>query len=268
MTSARLVTLAGQGLAALTWLSASLFGLYILVFYALALVTGDLVRWNRVLPLYDPGMPGAEAAHAGIGLHFLGGGLILVLGSVQFVPWIRERAPAVHRWTGRLYVLACLAAAVGGLVFIALHGTIGGLVMDVGFAIYGGLMLAAAVFTARHAMARRLGPHRAWAVRLYALAIGSWLYRMGYGFWLLLADGAGHTDAFDGWFDVVMDFAFFVPNLLVAELWLRAGGASWGESANVAVGSLFVVAMAVVALGTWFFTTELWGPAMISVLAG
>ena len=58
-------------------------------------------------------------------------------------------------------------------------------------------------------------------LRLYALAIGSWLYRMDYGFWVQITDGMGHTDTFRGPFDYVMDFAFYLPNLVVAELYLR-----------------------------------------------
>lgn len=91
-------------------------------------------------------------------------------------------------------------AAIGGLVFIIVKGTVGGTVMDIGFSIYGLLMLISAIETYRHAAAGRIEKHRGWALRLYALAIGSWLYRMDYGFWLLLSDGLGHSDDFSGTF--------------------------------------------------------------------
>jgi len=103
-----------------------------------------------------------------------------------------------------------------------MKGTVGGLVMDVGFSFYGVLMFVAAVQTVRYAMARHLLNHQAWAWRLYALAIGSWLYRMDYGLWLILTDWVGHTEEFNGWFDHIMAFLFYIPNLLIVELMIRA----------------------------------------------
>lgn len=245
------------------WLSASLFGLYILVFYALAVVSGDMARWNRVIPMY---VPGGDVGNAGIGLHFVGGALLLVLGSVQFVETLRVRAPALHRWSGRAYVLGALAAGIGGLAFVAVRGTVGGPWMDAGFGLYGVLVLGAAAGTVRHALARRLDLHRAWAIRLYALAIGSWLYRMDYGFWLLLTDGFGTAAGFRGPFDYFMDFAFYLPNLLVAEIFLRAPQDRLGPLAQRALAAVLLGATAPVLLGTYFFARYYWFPAMFTVL--
>ncbi|WP_199200384.1 DUF2306 domain-containing protein [Adhaeribacter arboris] len=138
-------------------------------------------RWNEVLPgLYEQG---SVTTTSGIGLHFATGGIILLLGSIQLVDNIRLRFPTWHRWIGRIYVISSLLAALGGLLFILLKGTIGGLVMDLGFGLYGVLMLVAAIETYRHAVALRFEKHRAWALRLYALAIGSWF--IPHGLWFL-----------------------------------------------------------------------------------
>jgi hypothetical protein len=175
-----LVRWAAVALVTTAFTSAILFGLYILAFYAAALVDGTPAKWNDVLPgLYTANAPGATA---GIAVHFAAGGIILVLGGVQFISAIRRHYPLVHRWSGRVYVAAAVLAGAGGLTFIALAGTIGGAIMDVGFGLYGVLMLVAAVPTYMHARARRIDAHRVWALRLFALAIGSWLYRIEYGF--------------------------------------------------------------------------------------
>jgi len=258
------LTWSSRALGASVWASASLFGLYILGFYALAAVSGDLVRWNRVLP--ELFVAGDHAANAGMGLHFLGGGLLLVLGSIQFVPALRAAMPTLHRALGVVYVLSALAAGVGGLVFIALRGCVGGWVMDVAFAGYGLAMLVAAGQTARFGIARRPQVHRAWAIRLYALAVGSWLYRMDYGFWVLLTDGLGHADGFRGWFDYVMDFWFYVPNLVVAELYLRADDAAlpgWAQAVGAAV---LVACTGFVLLGSYFFALHYWVPGILTGL--
>ena len=261
-TSARALHWSARALTATCWISAGLFGLYILAFYAAALIDGNLEQWNESLPrLYEGHTP---VATAGIGMHFAAGGIILALGCIQFVASIRSRYPAVHRWIGRVYVTAAFLAGIGGLTFIAAKGTIGGMTMDVGFGIYGVLTAAAAVATYRHARARRLEIHRVWAMRLFALAIGSWLYRMEYGFWFLLADGAGHVKDFSGPFDKLMAFFFYVPNLIVVEALIRAPRAALSTTARWVATAAFSGATLFLLLGTYFFTRFYWGPAILA----
>ena len=259
-----LVRVATWSLGGTVWLSALLFGLYILVFFFIALVKGNAVQWNDSLPgLFDTGTPEATA---GIGLHFAGGGIILVLGCVQLLASVRTRFPAVHRWIGRIYVTAAALTALGGLVFIVQKGTIGGLVMDIAFAGYGVLMLVAAIQAFRHARARRIEQHRAWAIRLFALAIGSWLYRMDYGFWFLFTGGLGHTGDFQGPFDYFMDFFFYLPNLMVAELFIRRVQIGQHVALRWASASMLLVATAFIVLATYYFTRYRWGPAILNGL--
>lgn len=191
-------------LAAALWASCLLFGVYIVAFYFGAYLTDEMSRWNVVLPdLYRPGEPQGSFAMAA---HFVCGAIILILGAVQLVSGIRERWPRMHHALGRIYIGASIVTAVGGLGYIGLVGTIGGAVMDVGFGLYGLLMLLAAVQALRYARARDIDTHQLWAWRLFSLAIASWLYRMEYGFWLSLFGQEGHTATFDGPFDQVMAF--------------------------------------------------------------
>jgi Predicted membrane protein (DUF2306) len=209
-----------KALVCTVWISATLFGLYIVAFYVGALADGQLARWNQNLPgLYAPHSP---AATSGLGLHFLAGRVILILGCIQLIGSVRTRWPALHRWLGRVYLSAALLAGLGGLTFILVVGTIGGPIMNVDFGLYGVLMVLTAVQTYRYARARSLQRHRAWALRLFTLAIGSWLFRMDYGFWLLLSGGWGSTDDFRGPFDHVMAFFFYPPNLLIVEAFIRS----------------------------------------------
>ena len=167
-------------LVATVWTSAALFGLYILAFYAAALYKGDTNLWNEVLPgLYEKG---AVATTSGIGLHFATGGIILVLGSIQLIKGVRACFPALHRWIGRLYILSSLLAAVGGLVFILLKGTIGGVVMDLGFGLYGVLRLLAAVETYRHAKNRYLEN-----IGLGLCGCMPWQLGPGYTAWIMVS---------------------------------------------------------------------------------
>lgn len=250
-------------LVTVVWISSAIFGVYIIAFFGGAIPAGTLEQWNASLPnLYHAETP---VASAGIGLHFFAGATLLLLGPIQLIGQVRRQAPAVHHWIGRIYALAAFLAGVGGLAFIFAKGTVGGWMMNVAFAAYGALMILAAVQTVRHAMARRIDVHRAWAIRLFALAIGSWLYRICYGlfFAIMGPEDGGHTTDFVGWFDYVMDWAFFVPPLIIAELFIRArrnGASTAGRlSASVALG----LGAAFVAYATFFFTMLGWGPAIL-----
>jgi hypothetical protein len=259
----RVLRLAAAALVLATWVSASIFGLYILAYFGGAVSDGDLGRWNTTLHLYNPD---SLAATVGIGLHFAAGAALLLLGPIQLMGSVRSRFPTFHRWTGRIYVASALLAGVGGLVHIALDRTIGGPVMDVGFAIYGALMVVCGAETLRHAMMRRIDVHRAWAIRLFALAIGSWLYRVEYGLWEVFTGSIGHTPTFDGWFDYIMDFFFYVPNLIVAELFIRARGQGAGPVIRSAASVILLGAAGLIALSTYFFTIYAWGPPIARVL--
>jgi hypothetical protein len=268
--SARLLGWSGAALAATAWLSAALFGAYIVLFYAGAMAVGAPAQWNANLPgLFDPRAP---MGTAGIAAHFAAGGLILLLGPIQLIASIRKAAPAFHRWAGRVYVLAALVAGLGGLTFIAVNGTIGGIAMSLGFGGYGALMVLAAVQTWRHARARRLpgrlASHRAWAIRLFALAIGSWLYRMDYGFWFLFTGGAGHTPDYRGPFDLLMDGAFYAPNFLIAEAFVRARAAPGRPALQIAAAAALAGVAAFVALATYQFARIYWLPGIALRLGG
>ena len=261
----QLLTWSARLLVATVWVSALIFGLYIFVFYFLSSMRGDITQWNEVLPdLYSDDAP---AATIGIGAHFAAGSVILMLGCIQLIGSIRAKYPALHRWLGRVYVIAALITGVGGLVFIVVKGTVGGLMMDIGFTGYGVLTIIAAIAAIHFARQRDFVRHRAWAIRLFALAIGSWLYRMEYGFWFLFTDGLGHTSSFDGPFDQVMDFFFYLPNLVVAEIFIGRRKIATSKIARGFAASGMFAASALLLAATYFFTRELWGPGIVAGLA-
>ncbi len=153
--------------------------------------------------------------------HMLAGAVVTLLAPLQLIPWLRMRHPGWHRWSGRVITLLGLVTGAAGLVHILSRGTIGGWVMDLGFGLYGLLLMLACVQTLRTARAGRMRDHRAWALRTFWLAIGSWLYRVHYGLWYLATDGLASNPDFSGTFDLMQNFAFYLPYLLIVELWLR-----------------------------------------------
>lgn len=248
-------------LVAVSWVSGAIFATYIIAFFGGAAIGGAGARWNESLPgLNDVGSPLTNIA---IGAHFIAGGVLLLLGPIQLIGSVRRAVPGLHRWLGRIYVASAAMAGLGGLAFIAGQGTIGGPVMDLGFGLYGALMVLCAAMAFVHARSGRYERHRAWAIRLFALTIGSWLYRMEYGLWSLLFGDVGREPGFGGWFDAIMVFFFYVPNLVIAELFIRTAGKDRGALVDVGAAALFLTASAFIAFATWIFTTGLWWPRIL-----
>src|SRR5215510_6313586 len=104
--SAAALRWAARALVSIVWISAAIFGLYIVAFYAGAISDGAPDRWNQSLPrLYEPH---EMLATIGIGAHFATGTIVLLLGPIQLIRAVRESVPRLHRWTGRLYGFAAL----------------------------------------------------------------------------------------------------------------------------------------------------------------
>ncbi|EIT72240.1 MULTISPECIES: DUF2306 domain-containing protein [Hydrocarboniphaga] len=251
-------------LVATTWIAGAVFAAYIVVFFGGVALGGDGERWNESLPgLYDARVPAATVA---IGAHFVAGSVLLLLGPIQLIGRLRRSVPALHRGLGRVYVVAAGLAGLGGLAFILAKGTVGGTVMDAGFGLYGALMVLCAAMAFVHARAGRYERHRAWAIRLFALVVGSWLYRMEYGTWFLVSGGLGTGRGFSGWFDMVMAFFFYVPNLIVAEQFIRARRKQRGALLELGSAALLLAASAFVMMVTWTFTEGAWGRRMAGAL--
>lgn len=256
--SARLLVLA-------SWISGAIFAAYIIGFFGGTALGGAGERWNESLPRLYEGR--AWLSTAAIGTHFMAGGVLLLLGPIQLFGSIRRNLPALHRWLGRIYVVSAGLAGLGGLGFIVGRGTVGGTLMDVGFGIYGALMVLCACLAYTRARSGRYQQHRAWAIRLFALTVGSWLYRMEYGAWHVLTGGIGIESGFSGWFDAIMMFFFYVPNLLVAELFIRSRQRDYRPVASLGATAILLIASAFIIFATWTFTARNWGPRMISGIA-
>lgn len=153
--------------------------------------------------------------------HMIPGAILSVIAPLQLLGIIRTRLPRIHRILGYAIYACALLTGVGGLIYIVLQGTIGGAWMNAGFSLFGCLLIVASTQTVRHARARKFAQHRRWALRLFVLAIGSWVYRVHYGIWALAGFAPKGEVTFDTTFDLVQNFAFYLPYLVMLELWFR-----------------------------------------------
>lgn len=240
-----------------SWISGIFFALYIFGFYILANTVSDVEAWNNVLPrLYSPEKP---AAMTGMISHFFFGSILLILGPVQFSKQIRKKYTDFHRWVGIFYTLSAFITGFGGLVFLVVWGATGGMPMLIGFSVYGLLMMITAVQTIRFALKQDITQHYQWAVRLFALVLGSWIYRMGYGFIHVNLQDWGLGKNFSGPLDYFMDFAFFVIPMLVAEIVIRSKSSGINSIWRVFGSTVCIVTGILIWQATLYFLDGSWG---------
>ncbi len=145
-------------------------------------------------------------------LHFGIGGLALILGPWQFLPALRRKAPAAHRWTGRLYVLSCLVSGCAALVLAQQTHT--GLNSQIGFVLLATLWLITTLIGWKRARERDFAAHRRSMIRSFALTLAAVTLR----FYLPL------SQVLEIPFHVaypIISYACWVPNVLIAEWMIR-----------------------------------------------
>ncbi len=203
-----------------TLVGLGLFGSYITL-RALGATSENFGQWQSLLAGKPLPRVSDWISNVGIGLHFFMGAVLVLAWPILLSNWVRVRHRAVHRWTGRVYVLAGFLAGAGGLSFILTRGTYSQ-AAGVAFSAWGAVMMLCAAMAYAHARAKRFDQHRAWAIRLFATVMGSWLFDIELQIWKDLTGGLGmHADGASGPFDLAILLLFFVPNLLVAEVFIR-----------------------------------------------
>ena len=235
-----------------TWVGLGAFGSYI-VLRATGATFRNFGQWQALLSGRPLATPSAWIANVGIGMHFVMGAVLVLAWPILLSARLRARHRAVHRWTGRVYVSAGFLAGTGGLSYILTHGT-ESRAAAIAFSLWGGVMMFCAVKAYVHARAKRFDLHRAWAIRLFATVLGSWLFDIEIQAWKDMAGGIGMAaDGVSGPVDLVLLYLFFVPNLLLAECFIRnlhrrpvlSGRLRWPAVAVLA-GTALVFAFAVV----------------------
>jgi hypothetical protein len=169
-----------------------------------------------------PGQPGAipnilanRFANPALVVHVAGAATALFLGPLQFFGGIRRRWPHWHRRIGMVYVIGCL---IGGLAGLALAlGSTSGPIASAGFGALAAAWLIATATAWRFARARDFVRHRRWMIRSFALTLAAVTLRI----YLPIAQIA-QLDFHASY--VAISFLCWVPNLVVAELYLALAG--------------------------------------------
>lgn len=236
-----------------------IFAAYVLALYGGGLAGGALTAWNKVTPRGY--VPGETLGNLVFGSHVLFTVVIVFGGLIQLLPPLRRRAPALHRWNGRLYLLAAAVLAAGGVAMLLTRGTVGGVWQQLGTAVNGVVIGVLALLAWRAARRHDTAAHRRWALRLFLAVSGVWFFRIGLMAWLMIwrAPVGFDPDSFSGPFLTVLAFAQFGLPLLVLQGVFHAqdsGHAGWQR----AMAAVVAVLTLLTAVGVAGATMLMWWP--------
>lgn len=135
----------------------------------------------------------------------------LALMPFQFWQGLRQRALNWHRWIGRAYGAAVLVSGLGGLLMAL--GSNSGALAAWGFGLLAVFWLGITAIGIWYALRGRIADHRRWMIRSAALTFAAVTLRLYLPLlFATLGEQAGY---------VLVSWACWVPNLLVAEWMLR-----------------------------------------------
>ncbi|KAI9230378.1 MAG: hypothetical protein DHS80DRAFT_21526 [Piptocephalis tieghemiana] len=154
-----------------------------------------------------------------IGIHFVAGFIITVIGPLQISNRIRRWKPIIHRWSGRLYLVSSVIVSIAGMTYVVTSRTVGGINMDICFFTFGACFLYCSIRTWKTIRVKQYALHREWAIRTFTLGIGSLLYRF-YVFPVKMHEHFGLSwEAQYLWLNLAGWF-MFLPNIVIVEPYL------------------------------------------------
>ncbi|GAA0532593.1 hypothetical protein GCM10011581_17230 [Saccharopolyspora subtropica] len=192
----------------------------------LAVLLGAFVVW-KVPPWlnFDPQRspipmnPEVPLHYAMMTLHIGFGVITFVTVCLQLWPWLRARHPAIHRYSGRLYVFAGMIPSALLSLGLILAGplTVFG---QIGTAIWAGLSIFTTVMGFVRVRQRRFAEHRRWMLYSFAMATNVITSR-AVAYFVLYLPGIGPDIISFTRFQVEGPWLSWMINLALVHWWLR-----------------------------------------------
>jgi uncharacterized membrane protein len=238
-----------------------IFAFTVASFYGLTAMRGDLLAWRKSIT--HGYIPGDTMGNLAIVVHLTSAVVVILAGLLQLVPKVRELAPSLHRWNGRLYVVTAFAISLAGLYMTWIRGSVGDLVQHLGSSLMAVLIMVCAVMALRYALARDFKTHRRWALRLYVVVSASLFIRAVFFLSVLLNHGPFGFDpaTFSGPFLTFMIFAQYLVPLAVLEIYLRTQDRGGAAGRFAMATGLFVLSVGLGA-GIFAVTMGAWLPSI------
>ncbi len=243
--------------AARLWFAAAVIGqgmflFYIARFYGPSTLTGNFQAWRLNKMLIKGYVAGDTAGNLAFAAHVLMAAVVTFGGTLQLMPQIRARAPAVHRWTGRLFLATAIGASLAGLYMTWVRKTSTGL-GAIAISLDAALILTFAILAWRAARGRDFVSHRRWAMRTFMVANGVWFMRVGVTPLALAAKALGGELGMGSPLFIAWNFGCYLLPLAVLELYFRSQERAGPSGRSAMAGGLVLLTalMSVGIVGAW-----------------
>lgn len=250
-------------LAARLWFATAALGQatfagFILGFVLPRLSAGDLPALNAK-PHITGYVTGDPWGNAQLLMHLLLGAVMTLSGLLQLLPALRRALPALHRWNGRLFMLAAVAVSLSGFYLTWGRGSAPHLGSDLSTSANGALILIAVALAWRSARSGDTALHRRHALRAYLLVNGVWFLRLGMMLTAVAMAASGRQLELHGPIFLAVSLLSWTLPLALLQLYFTAQSTRSGLIKHCVAGLLVVLALATAAAGVlaWMY---MWRP--------
>jgi hypothetical protein len=173
-----------------------------------------------ILPPFNPPQapPGFDADFAKYSMltltHVIPGLLFMILGPLQFVPWIRAHDLPWHRWSGRVFIAISLVIGLTALRMSWLM-SIGGRLETAATTTFALIFLFALGKATWHILRREVALHREWMLRAFVIGLAVATIRPIIGMFFALSSLSPHQ------FFGIAFWIGFIAHLIAAEVWIN-----------------------------------------------
>jgi len=237
-----------------------IFAIYIFLQYILSGLMGNLDRWSEMST--GGHIPGDTMSNIAFGIHVILAGIITLGGPLQLWPLIRSNYPRFHRINGRIYIGAAYIISIVGIFLIWGRGTVGDLLAHTMTTINGLIIIVAATFTIRYAIAGKIIQHQQWAIRLFLAMSGVYFFRVLLNAWMVVIGTGIDFDSFTGYGLDIVGFCSYIAPVLIAEAYFRIDQGASIITKNTMIGFLGLLILLFL-IGTVVATMFMWGPEMV-----
>ncbi len=150
-------------------------------------------------------------------VHVASAVIAMIAGSVSLVLGVRQSRMVIHRWAGRLYVVAVVISGLAG-VPLSFTAT-GGILAIGGFLLLNHAWLKTTLMSYRAARGRDIALHRTWVVRSYAITFANMTVH------ILTTALTGIFDSHATAYTVAIWIGWPI-NVAIAEVWRRKSSRS------------------------------------------
>lgn len=188
---------------------------------------------------------------------------MLLGGSLQILPNVRNRFRKFHRINGRVAVTLACVISLAGMYLIIFRGTVGNLTMHLLTSFGGVVILVSSFMSIKAARNKNFSQHKAWAIRLYLAANGVLFFRLFIFAWFTVFGTFGiNTKDFTGITVVSISIASYVFPLLVAE-WVSYANRNPKPVIAIPCACLLLAVSAIFLLGLFAISVGRWYPSIV-----